>query len=202
MQTPSPGPCKSRLTASSAAVNDKVKQHSRMVYSQQSQRHVAEQIESLHWNLATADSDRAELDTVVVRRDAELTDRSTVESLPEDYDDLHLHPDHETGGEDADKYNDLRAHLLELGRARDALRQKVAQYRHLRTLLEPLDNPQANIQPNLVTRDGELSVELDRMRILLARVTGRVSDMPKTRKMTPVTVQTDQQKLASLMEWT
>lgn len=31
------------------------------------------------------------------------------------------------------------------------------------------------IQPNLVTRDGELAQELEKMRMLMARVSGRIS---------------------------
>lgn len=46
--------------------------------------------------------------------------------------------------------------------------------------MEPLRDPQVNIQPNLVTRDGELGKELDRMRILLARVAGRIGETGST----------------------
>ena len=37
-------------------------------------------------------------------------------------------------------------------------------------MLEPFRDPQVNVQPNLVTKDGELKTELDRMRVLIARV--------------------------------
>lgn len=182
-----------------------------MVYSAPSQRHVAEQIETMHWNLVSADSERAELDTVVVRRDADLTDSQTIESLPEDYDDLPLHPEHEKDEQDAQRYEQLRAQLLDLYHRRDALTKKLAQYDHLHKLLEPLSDPQTNVQPNLVTRDGELSQELDRTRILLARVTGKVAEMgsstiPQTTRSELATQskapQTDRQKLAQLMELT
>lgn len=43
-------------------------------------------------------------------------------------------------------------------------------------MLEPFQDPQTNIQPNLVTRDGELGKELDRMRILVATVSGRIEE--------------------------
>ncbi|KIX05749.1 uncharacterized protein Z518_03721 [Rhinocladiella mackenziei CBS 650.93] len=190
-------------------VNEKIKQHNRMVYSQQSQRHVAEQIETLHWNLVSADSERAELDTVVVRKDADLMETPTIESLPETWDDLHLHPDHEEDAGKAETFTALRNELLELSKSRDMLKRRLAQYRHWRKLLEPLDDPQSNVQPNLVTRDGELSKELNRTRVLLARVTGRVSEIgnssePRTDTSTSQTklAQTDQQKLARVMELT
>ncbi|KAJ4534126.1 hypothetical protein HRR80_004781 [Exophiala dermatitidis] len=203
-----------------------------MVYSAQSQRHVAEQIETLYWNIISAECDDADTNTnattVVAPRDADLTEsHTTIKSLlPEQYTDLHLHPQHDPHsghGHEAEAYTTLREDLIEMARKRDALRQNLARYRHLQSLLEPLDDPQTNIQPNLVTRDGELGKELDRMRILLARVTGRVGEMKNlnattldrrdttatgtdtnlSQSITPTTTaQTDQQKLALLMDLT
>lgn len=46
-------------------------------------------------------------------------------------------------------------------------------------MLEPFNGPQTNIQPNLATRDGQLSEELDRMRMLVAKVAGRVREAEK-----------------------
>lgn len=197
-------------------MNEKIRQHNRLIFSTQSQRHVAEQIESLHWNLVSADTERADLDTVVVRRDAELTNTNTLrQALPEEYDDLHLHPDvREEEGDAAveaqrERYTALREELLELGRERDGLKKKVARYRQLRTLMAPLEDPQTDIQPNLVTRDGELSQELEKMRVLLARVTGRVGELSSSSSATTsvsrtqgnnVFPQTDQQKLAQVLD--
>lgn len=147
-----------------------------MIFSAQSQRHVAEQIETLYWNRVTAAEDHAEIDTVVVRRDAVLTDTSTIANLPEDYADLHLHTDHLRQDDEGTQYKDSREKLLELGQERDALKKRVAQYQQLHKMLDPLQDPVANIQPNLVTRDGELSQELDRMRVLLARVSARLAE--------------------------
>lgn len=175
-----------------------------MVFSQRSQRHVAEQIETLHWNLVNAESNDTGLDTVIIRRDAELTETSTIRNLPEDYDDLALHPDHETNAEEAEMYTRLRQELLGLSHARDALKQKVAKYKSLQRLMEPLDNPLVNIQPNLITKDGELSKELERMRVLLARVTGKVSEKPRSpdfARTNPAPLAlSDRQKLAALLE--
>jgi len=42
--------------------------------------------------------------------------------------------------------------------------------KQLRHYLKPFKDAQENIQPNLVTKDGELSKELERMKVLLARV--------------------------------
>lgn len=51
--------------------------------------------------------------------------------------------------------------------------------KQLRQLLEPFQDPQENIQPNLVTKDGELSKELERMKVLLARVGEKMVDLKK-----------------------
>ena len=40
-----------------------------------------------------------------------------------------------------------------------------------------MKNPQQSIQANLVSREGELGKELDKMRMLLARVAGRVEGL-------------------------
>ena len=185
-------------------VNEKIKQHNRLIFSTQSQRHVAEQIESLHWNLVEADTEHTEIDTVVVRRDAELTDKHAVMSLPEDYDDLFLHPDHGREEEEAQRYSELRQDMIDVSHKRDVLNMRLARYEEMKQLIAPLDEPQKNVQQNLVTRDGELSRELDRMRVLLARVTGRVKDVGLSTRADSETKapipQTNQQKLAQLME--
>ncbi|KAK5087003.1 hypothetical protein LTR05_004174 [Lithohypha guttulata] len=68
------------------------------------------------------------------------------------------------------KYAELRERLLARSQRRKDLQRKMARYKHLQTLLRPLENPHVNIQPNLVTRDNkELESELVRMRVLLAR---------------------------------
>lgn len=55
------------------------------------------------------------------------------------------------------------------------------QLRKLQQLLEPFTEPQKNVQPNLVTRDGELTEELDRMRKLVARVGARINQGKRKR---------------------
>ena len=75
----------------------------------------------------------------------------------------------------------------------------------MQALLEPFTNAQENVQPNLVTRDGELGKELERMRILLARVAGRVSEM-KDHALVSHSDETiavsNEQKLAAVMDLT
>ena len=133
-----------------------------------------------------AENKHAGTDIVIVRRDADLTDASDIDALPEAHEDLYLNPDHDRNDKtDADAshaetYAALREELLELARERNALKKRLSKHKYLQKLLETLDDPQASIQPNLVTRDGDMSRELDRMRVLLARVTAKVSDIDRT----------------------
>ena len=54
-------------------VNEKLKLHNRMVYSIQSQRHVAEQIDALYMQEVSKERLSTEIDTIVVDQDVDLT---------------------------------------------------------------------------------------------------------------------------------
>src|SRR5262245_5751381 len=58
----------------------KIKSHNTAVYSAASQRHVAEQIESLHWNEVNRAEGDIEKDTTAIVRNAELNDTTTLRS--------------------------------------------------------------------------------------------------------------------------
>jgi hypothetical protein len=47
----------------------------------------------------------------------------------------------------------------------------------MKAVLSPFEDPAA-VQKNLVTRNGEVEKELERMRMLLIRVAGRVAQLP------------------------
>jgi len=51
-----------------------------------------------------------------------------------------------------------------------SLRQKHAYYTSLRTSLQTFTDPVKNIQPNIVVKDGDLIKELDKSRVLAARL--------------------------------
>ncbi|KAE8148941.1 kinetochore complex Fta4 of Sim4 subunit, or CENP-50-domain-containing protein [Aspergillus avenaceus] len=74
------------------------------------------------------------------------------------------------------EYQELREQLVMLDRQRQQRRRRLDQLRQLQHLLQPFREPQENIQPNLITRDGELVQELEKMRMLVARVGGRVQN--------------------------
>ncbi|KAH0559783.1 hypothetical protein GP486_003699 [Trichoglossum hirsutum] len=129
-------------------LNSLARHHNLTAYSSHAQRHVAEQIEALYWNAG-------EVDRAIMIDDA--LDRGVDLRRPE--------------------YEELYDTLTSLSEKIHAQRQKVAQFKRLQELLEPFENPQESVQPNIVTRDGELGKELDRMRILMARVAGRVGEL-------------------------
>jgi Kinetochore complex Fta4 of Sim4 subunit, or CENP-50 len=68
--------------------------------------------------------------------------------------------------------------VKDLDARRQALRQKVAGYKALKETLAPFENATETVQQNLVVRGGELENELERMRLLIARVRGRLDGLP------------------------
>ena len=79
------------------------------------------------------------------------------------------------------RYRQLRERLVELDSQRQQRQRRLDQLQQLQRLLEPFAEPQQNIQPNLITRDGELVQELEKMRMLVARVGGRIGQKKRPR---------------------
>ncbi|GLB06281.1 hypothetical protein AtubIFM57258_001578 [Aspergillus tubingensis] len=138
-------------------LNAALKQHSRIVYSSQAVQHVAQQITSLYWSSVTQ----------------AIHNPGNIAQLP-----LELE-DQSASEEQRARYQELRERLTDLDRLRQQRQRRLDQLRQLQQLLEPFREPQKHIQPNLVTRDGELVQELDKMRMLVARVGGRVEQGKK-----------------------
>jgi hypothetical protein len=103
----------------------------------------------------------------------------------------------------ARRYRALSERLTALAQQRDRQQRRLASYRHLHALLEPFTNARETVQPNLVTRDGELAKELERMRVLLARVTGRVEEIKRAGLRSHAEgagAASNEQKLAAVMD--
>ncbi|KAI1800022.1 kinetochore Sim4 complex subunit Fta4 [Daldinia bambusicola] len=93
---------------------------------------------------------------------------------------------------EATRYADLATSLSLLSSRRKETRARLDRLRRMRNLLAPFSSssssssnaPEAGesaaekVQPNLVTRDGEMEKELERMRVLLVRVAARVAQLP------------------------
>ncbi|KAI9767782.1 MAG: hypothetical protein M1840_005463 [Geoglossum simile] len=151
-------------------VNGLAHHHNKTAYSSHAQRHVAEQIEALYWS--AGEIDRAIMVDDALDRGVDLRRPENIARLPEQW------PDEE-GEENGDleRYEELYDSLTSLSEQIQAQRRKIVQFQQLQQLLKPFENPLEGIQPNIVTRDGDLGRELDRMRILMARVAGRMGEL-------------------------
>ncbi|PYH30320.1 kinetochore subunit FTA4 family protein [Aspergillus neoniger CBS 115656] len=154
-------------------LNAALKQHSRIVYSSQAVQHVAQQITSLYWSSVTQAIHNPGSLIKGVERSVDLSSHLNIAQLP-----LELE-DQSASEEQRARYQELRERLTDLDRLRQQRQRRLDQLRQLQQLLEPFREPQKHIQPNLVTRDGELVQELDKMRMLVARVGGRVEQGKK-----------------------
>ncbi|EEA25710.1 hypothetical protein TMatcc_006059 [Talaromyces marneffei ATCC 18224] len=150
-------------------LNTTLKQHNRVVYSNQAIQHVARQIESLHWESVKSEVLNPAQGSTGVEIGSDLSNHLIIEKLPPQYRGDNVSP------EEKERYKLLYERLVALDNKRQEKQRQLAQYKQLEALLEPFKNPQENIQPNLITRDGELVREIDKMRMLVARVAGRVN---------------------------
>ncbi|OAX80416.1 hypothetical protein ACJ72_05251 [Emergomyces africanus] len=150
-------------------LNATLKKHNRAAFSSQAIHHVARQIESLYWGSIDLETSGELSQGLVIEKGTDLTSSRSITRLPEQWRD--------DGDIDEDgklRYEQLQQRLLELDNRRKKQQDRLAQYKQLKELLEPFKDPQKNIQPNLVTRDSPLGQEIDKMRMLVAKVTSRV----------------------------
>ncbi|KAI9759799.1 MAG: hypothetical protein M4579_002098 [Chaenotheca gracillima] len=146
------------------------------VYSSQAIRHVAEQIDALYWASGEGESRNPRQDGPdALEKSADLRLDENITALPDEW---MTEDEEETGDQsERERYIQLQDRLKALNAQRNTARQRLATYRDLETRLQPLQNPRQNVQPNLVTKNGELGKELERMRILMARVAGRIEGL-------------------------
>ncbi|KAF5256645.1 hypothetical protein BFJ70_g1404 [Fusarium oxysporum] len=159
-------------------LNHTIQQHCRRVYPPQASRNIAEQINDVY----TKDAERkvgGSTDTEGgIGRELDLTENEAIEALPASW---HLEKDINDHPMETKRYADAVQQLTELNDQRKQLREQVARLKRLQSIVEPLqtDENGAGIQENLLTRNGPVEKELERMRILLARVGGRVLSLPE-----------------------
>lgn len=70
---------------------------------------------------------------------------------------------------EAAHYASLQSRLVELNARREAAREKLESHKRLKALVD-LFAAEAGVQENLVGRNGEVEMELERMRRLMVRV--------------------------------
>jgi predicted nuclease with TOPRIM domain len=158
-------------------VNTAAKQHNRVVYSSQAIHHVAHQIATLYWSsISQATGPRARFANGV-EKTTDLSRHINITNLPLEIESQSASHDENT------RYQHLRERLASLDQKRQQQQRRLDQLRHLQRLLEPFKDPQKDIQPNLVTRDGELIQELEKMRMLVARVGGRIAQQKRSNNL-------------------
>ncbi|MCJ1391983.1 hypothetical protein MMC18_004850 [Xylographa bjoerkii] len=165
-------------------VNALIRAHNQRAYPAPALRHVAEQIDALYWAAGATDSQTGAADEGGVGRGADLREDGAIGALPDEWPEEEGEAADESGLEafaEAARYKQLRARLVALSEARAAQRVKLAQAEQLRELLRPFERARENVQPNLVTRDGELARELERMKVLMARVGGKIGGVERRR---------------------
>ncbi|EFE38800.1 conserved hypothetical protein [Trichophyton verrucosum HKI 0517] len=160
--------------------NTLLKQHNRAVFSTQAIHHVSQQIERLYWNSISPEFGQEGSRQPDIDKGADLTNA---------------------------RYKFLRERLVKLDAERKKREDKLLQYKHLKSLLEPFEDPLNTIQPNLATRDGELGAELDRMRMLLAKVASKVGTIQNDtqnskKKEEDAAIMDTDDKLARLLDMT
>ncbi|KAL2148712.1 hypothetical protein VTH82DRAFT_1859 [Thermothelomyces myriococcoides] len=191
-------------------LNHRLQQHARRVYPPQATRHVAEQIDQLYWNAAAratatdADSDGADGagEEEGVRLGADLTDPNVIATLPLEWEeDGPSSSGHQQHPLEARRYAELAGELRALAERKQQAVARVERLRRMRALLEPFSPSNRadgdgedgsgdgggtinGVQENLITRNGEIEAELSRMRMLLARVGGRVGQLKEQGRQT------------------
>ncbi|KAK6223258.1 hypothetical protein LQW54_000375 [Pestalotiopsis sp. IQ-011] len=162
-------------------LNQNLQQHARRVYPPAATRQVAEQIDSLFLlGDGARDGDdngdgQHDLDELEeLREGIDLTTDEAISALPPTWDSLR--PEQaEADPTEAARYEALQDRLRALSAQRAEAKARVERLRQMQALLRPFE---ANVQENLVTRNGEIEKELERMRVLLVRVAGRVGQLP------------------------
>ncbi|WEW56680.1 hypothetical protein PRK78_002128 [Emydomyces testavorans] len=174
-------------------------QHNRSVFSTQATHHVSQQIERLYMNSIDPGLGENSSQGLMVEHGTDLTTHENIERLPDEW----LEKD--VSAVNLERYKLLREQLDSLSTERNKQRQRLVQYKQLKTLLEPFNAPQTNIQPNLVTKDSQLAAELDRMRMLLAKLAARIKQVGQQQHNVSIAKPTAQDidtKLAKILEMT
>lgn len=86
---------------------------------------------------------------------------------------------------EAKRYSELVERLQALNAERARVEDNALRLRHMSDLLQPFqsDEEGKGVQENLITRDGEVEREMERMRMLLARVGARLGHLRETSEL-------------------
>jgi len=164
-------------------LNGLLKKHNRLAYGPQAKRHVAEQVDRLYWvagergvhgsgeEWVERGVDYRESRTCVLlpgyRRTNDWTGRENIiEELPEEWSEEAA----AKAPEQAQKYKELQQKLAGLNEMRKQARERAEGYKAFKGTLDLLAGEAAGLQDNLVTKNGKVEEELEKMRRLMLRV--------------------------------
>ncbi|RDW82907.1 hypothetical protein BP5796_04398 [Coleophoma crateriformis] len=153
-------------------VNASLKQHNRLAFPPQAQRHVAEQIDKLYWR--AGEREREFGCEAWAERGVDYRRDDIIAQLPP----IWSAEAESVAPEQAAQYTSLQARLVTLSEKRNAARQRLEEHRRLKELLSPFQDT-TKLQENLVTRNGEVEKELEKMRTLMMRVERGVGTLEK-----------------------
>ncbi|CAK7200873.1 hypothetical protein SEUCBS139899_003572 [Sporothrix eucalyptigena] len=150
--------------------------HARRTHTPTAVRHVAEQLDQLYQTAgdqlgATPEDPNNE----ALDRGMDYTTTSAIFGLPSTWDDPR---DASALPLEAHRYAKQLTELQALTEQRATTAARVRQLREMVSVLEGVSSARFPVQRSLVTRDGPVETELERMRVLLARVGDRVSSLP------------------------
>ncbi|KAF8455983.1 kinetochore Sim4 complex subunit Fta4, partial [Terfezia claveryi] len=161
-------------------VNLIAKKHNRSVYSSQTVKRVAEQIEAAYGGAGGGENEEGRGgygevpgEEEVLRRGVDLMDVDTISLLPEDYPVNPSTPGPQPSEAELSRYQTLRARLLHASTSFKAQRSRYEYYAQLQEKLRPFSEPH-KVQPNLVTRGAELDREMERMRGLALKLSVQI----------------------------
>ncbi|KHN95229.1 uncharacterized protein MAM_06940 [Metarhizium album ARSEF 1941] len=153
-------------------LNQTIQLHCRRVYPPQATYNVAEQISNSYARDAEERVSKLKESESSIGRELDLGKFLRLHWVDGgSY--LDKYPEH------AEDYEAIVLRLTQLSEERKQIRLRVEQLRRIEAAVKPLaTTDEASIQTNLVTRDGPVEKELEKMRLLLARVTSRVAALP------------------------
>ncbi|CAG9951751.1 unnamed protein product [Clonostachys rosea f. rosea IK726] len=161
------------LEAAVAYVDNTVQEHCRRIFVPQATRAVSEQINDSYTKEAERKLQREQDDEDGVGKELDLSDPEVIESLPSTWS---SEKEANKQPAEAKRYSDGVQSLTDLNAQRKEVKLRVERLRRLKALIAPLRTQDggAGVQENLATRNGALEKELERTRMLLLRVAGRV----------------------------
>ncbi|PQE06948.1 Kinetochore fta4 protein [Rutstroemia sp. NJR-2017a WRK4] len=176
-------------------LNTALKQHNKLSYPPQAQRHVAEQIDRLYW--AAGERDVNVNGEEWNEKGADYRLAENIEKLPEEWSE-----EAETKApKQAAKYKELQRKLVELDDRRKAAKERLEQTRAAKRLLDPFEDASVHVQENLVTKNSEMEKELERMRMLMLRVERGITGIGGTSEEDDMDIdfpENDREKLAAI----